>query len=180
MGYEVSKALPLVIARSTITLALLISWSGAIGGPNDSSSSLAQVQKSTPTPELEPADVVRIQVEALRGNGPDDEGIEVTFRFASPGNKRSTGPLARFAEMVRTAPYDRLLNHLNAEYSPTKLSDDKAYQLVTITDRLGVKITYLWVLSKQIEGEFEGCWMTDAVIPSETRQQGRLIPTSYY
>jgi hypothetical protein len=48
---------------------------------------------------------VRIQVEALRKNGPLNEGIELTYRFTSPGNKQVTGPLDRFVRMVSSALY---------------------------------------------------------------------------
>ena len=72
------------------------------------------LQQTAPSPALNPGEVVRIQVEALRKNGPLNEGIELTYRFASPGNKQVTGPLDRFVRMVSSAPYDRLLNHLNA------------------------------------------------------------------
>ena len=120
----------------------------------------------TPTPELEPADVVRIQVEALRSNSPLDEGIELTYRFASPANKQVTGPLVRFTAMVHASPYDRLLNHQRASYEPLAIAGDKAHQLVTITDTVGDEITYHWVLVRVSEGPYKDCWMTDAVIPT--------------
>ena len=125
------------------------------------------LQQTAPSPSLDPDAVVRIQVEALRTNGPLNEGIELTYRFASPGNKQVTGPLDRFVRMVRSPPYDRLLNHLNASYGPVSISGDEAFQTVTVTDRQGKDAAYLWVLSRQSEGQFKGCWMTDAVISAE-------------
>jgi hypothetical protein len=56
---------------------------------------LVQVgKKSSPFPnaQLTPDQVFKIQLEALRTNDENDRGIEITFRFASPANKRSTGP----------------------------------------------------------------------------------------
>ena len=41
-----------------------------------------------------------MQLDALRNNGPYNEGIERTFRFASPANRELTGPLERFAELL--------------------------------------------------------------------------------
>lgn len=133
---------------------------------------------STPSPSLDPSEVVRIQVEALRNNSLLNEGIQLTYRFASPDNKRVTGPLIRFTEMVRSAPYDRLLNHLRARYSPLAVSGDQAYQMVIITDAEGEEIAYHWSLSRQIEGEFKDCWMTDAVIPVQrpTQQESVRVP----
>ena len=54
--------------------------------------------QTKPDPSLSPQDVVSIQIEALRNNDTpyENRGIEVTFNFASPANKRITGPLERF------------------------------------------------------------------------------------
>ncbi len=127
-----------------------------------------------PSPELAPAEVVRIQVEALRNNTLSNDGIELTYRFASPDNKRNTGPLDRFIGMVRSAPYDRLLNHRRAEYSPKAVSGTQAQQVVVIIDAEGNEVGYVWVLSRQTDGPFKGCWMTDAVIPAEREVQRQL------
>lgn len=124
-----------------------------------------------PSPSLDPLAVVSIQVEALRANGPNNDGIQLTYLFASPDNKRSTGPLDRFIRMVHSNPYDRLLNHRSARYSPVLLSGKEALQMVTVVDEIGEEATFLWVLSLQSEGKYNGCWMTDAVI---SKQQ--LVP----
>ena len=64
--------------------------------------------QTQPDPSLSPQDVVSIQLEALRNNDTpyDNRGIEVTFNFASPANKRITGPIERFAAMVRGGAAD--------------------------------------------------------------------------
>jgi len=134
-----------------------------------------QPRAPAPSPELDPSEVVRIQVEALRSNSHLNEGIELTYRFASPGNRRFTGPLDRFIEMVRSAPYDRLLNHRSARYSPMAISGDEAHQTVTVTDSEGEEITYHWVLSRQSEGEFKDCWMTSAVIADQQPKQRDFV-----
>ncbi len=138
---------------------------------------LLRANDPVPSPKLGPSEVVRIQVEALRKNSLLNEGIELTYRFASAGNKRYTGPLSRFTEMVRSAPYDRLLNHLNARYDPVAVSGNRAYQMVTITDIAGEKVAYVWVLSRQSEGEFKNCWMADAVIPAERSARRKITRT---
>ena len=127
----------------------------------------ALTESPAPSPKLAPADVVRIQVEALQNNGPLDEGIALTYHFASPANKSITGPLPRFTSMVHSSPYDRLLNHRQASYEPLALAGDTAHQRVTITDTVGEEIIYHWVLVRQVEGEYKDCWMTDAVIPAD-------------
>ena len=121
----------------------------------------------SPMPELEPSEVTRIQLEALQSNTPENEGIALTYRFASPGNREVTGPLPRFVAMVRSPPYDRLLNHQSADFGPVGFVDGKAYQPIVVTDAVGERAGYLWILSKQGSGEFENCWMTDAVISTD-------------
>ena len=115
-----------------------------------------------PEPELRPDEVVRIQLEALRRNDAEDRGIAVAFRFASPENRRSTGPLARFASMIRNGPYRLMLGYLTAEYEPVERQGERARQRVTLVGA-EISIAYVFYLSRQAEGPCEGCWMTDAV-----------------
>jgi len=117
-----------------------------------------------PTPDLTPAQVTRIQLAALRDNAAGNEGIELTYRFASPANRRVTGPLPRFIGMLRSPPYDRLLNHATAEFGAVDVRGEQAFQAVVVTDSRAQRFSYLWVLARQPEGEYENCWMTDAVI----------------
>ncbi len=172
--YSVSALQTTVTAWVTLVLAAL----PLLGSATLSPRSTDEVKVVAPSPDLNPSEVIRIQVEALRNNSLLDEGIELTYRFASPGNKRVTGPLVRFTAMVRSAPYDRLLNHRSARYGPLAVSDGQAYQRVMITDSQGEEIAYHWVMSRQSEGQFKDCWMTDAVIPVQTPgQPTNLIPT---
>ena len=162
-----------VTAQAFLALALVIVPLVAVAtlatGPD------LQPKAPVPSAELDPSQVVRIQVEALRHNSPLNEGIELTYRFASPENKSFTGPLARFIEMLRSPPYQRLLNHRSARYSAMGISADRAHQIVTITDREGEEIRYRWALSRQVEGEFKDCWMTSAVIAAEPPLQPELV-----
>ncbi len=128
-----------------------------------------------PSPALDPGEVVRIQIAALQTNSLLNEGIELTYRFASPANKRATGPLPRFVEMVRSPPYDRLLNHRSARYSPVLVSGNEALQVVIITDRNGEEFAYHWLLSRQDQGELKDCWMTNAVIPAPPPAQHEFV-----
>jgi hypothetical protein len=54
-----------------------------------------------PSPLLSPDEVVKIQVAALKDNDASNSGIELTFRFASPENRSTTGPLDRFGRASR-------------------------------------------------------------------------------
>ena len=121
-----------------------------------------------PSPDLSPAEVVRIQVEALQANDDPrpDAGIEAAFRFASPGNRRATGPLPRFAQMIRQG-YGDMLGFAAAEYDPVKVEGDRAAQRVTLVQADGRRVAYVFGLSRQRGGDCDGCWMTDAVAPAE-------------
>jgi len=120
-----------------------------------------------PDPALDPADVVRIQVQALAGNGADDAGIALTFRFASPDNRRQTGPLERFVAMVKGPAYQPMLNHTRATYEPVERNGDVARQIVRILGRDGQWVTYTFVLRRQELAPYEDCWMTEAVLRLE-------------
>ena len=127
-----------------------------------------------PRPTLEPGEVVRLVTEAMgRNDSPKaDAGIATAFAFASPGNRQMTGPLERFAPMVRHERYAPLLNYKTIEYGPVRVSGDFAEQVVTVTDASGSAAAFLWTLSRQPEGDYEGCWMTDGV----TRLGAEPIP----
>ena len=116
-----------------------------------------------PSEDLEPRDVVRIQLDALRDNGPDNGGIERTFRFASPANRESTGPLDRFADLFRTPAYRPMLNHESSEVRDVAVNDDAAAVSATVSRADGSTYEYLFILSKQTDDPYEDMWMTDAV-----------------
>jgi len=120
-----------------------------------------------PDPSLSPEQVVRIQLEALAHNGelPEDAGIRLAYRFASPGNRASTGPIDRFRELVRAPSYRALLDPARAELGEVFRDDDTAVQAVTIVGPDGRRSAYLFQLSRQSQGPERGCWMTDAVLP---------------
>jgi hypothetical protein len=123
-----------------------------------------------PTAELQPDDVVRIVVGALARNDEPyaDAGIETTFRFASPANRINTGPLERFTRMVKGPTYGAMVDHVKSEFSEVVYTGDKAYQMVRLTAADGRIVIFAFRLGKQLDGEFEGMWMTDAVWPVAT------------
>lgn len=127
-----------------------------------------------PEPSLTPEDVVRIQLEALRRNDADDRGIAVAFRFASPENKRNTGPMPRFARMIKRGPYALMLNFSHASFAPTRVSGRRALQSVTLVAPGHAPVTYLFHLSRQQgEGPEKDCWMTEGV--QVRPEEGRAV-----
>ncbi len=123
------------------------------------------IENAYPEPELKPNDVVRLQLLAMQQNDDSDFGIEVTFRFASPANKKQTGPLKRFISLVRNPSYRPLLNHINATFIELTVEDVFAVQDVIITTSNGERIGYRFRLSIQKGPLYPGCWMTDSVTP---------------
>ena len=123
------------------------------------------IENAYPEPKLKPNDVVRLQLLAMQQNDDSDFGIEVTFRFASPANKKQTGPLKRFISLVRNPSYRPLLNHINATFIELTVEGVFAVQDVIITTYNGERIGYRFRLSIQKGPLYPGCWMTDSVTP---------------
>ena len=130
-----------------------------------------------PRPAFPPEEVVRIQIEALGDNDRPhpDAGIEITFRFASPANRKVTGPLPRFIEMVHNRAYRPMLNHRGARYGKLKREGNHASQTVILKTGDGSRVGYLFQLSRQSEAPYKGCWMTDSVMRFEVREDYRQV-----
>jgi hypothetical protein len=133
--------------------------------PSDTSSLTTRY----PDPRFSPADVVRIQLQAMQANDVPykNAGIEVAFRFASPRNKMTTGPLPRFTDVINNPVYRPMLNHRRADFGQLEIDENKAVQPVIVTGSNGERTGYLFALSKQSSGRYVSCWMTDAVIRIE-------------
>jgi hypothetical protein len=118
-------------------------------------------------PALSPAEVVEIQLSALQTNdSPEaDAGIARTWAFAHPDNKRMTGPLPRFARMIKSPAYRLLLDHRAHEIEEIARSDDGVVFSVTVTADSGEVVIYQWQVGKVAEGDDAGAWMTTAVSP---------------
>ena len=71
------------------------------------STSISKAEILKPSNALKPVDVVRIQLTGLQKNDLDfkDSGIEQTWNFAHPNNKKVTGPLDNFKRMIKGDSY---------------------------------------------------------------------------
>jgi hypothetical protein len=119
-----------------------------------------------PEAALSPAEVVVIQLDALQANESEtDAGIAQTWAFAHPDNKRMTGPLPRFAQMIKGPQYRMLLNHRSNEVREVSRTDEEAVFAVTITTSAGDVVGCRWTVAKVRGGEHAGAWMTIAVSP---------------
>lgn len=127
-----------------------------------------------PHPDLSPREVVEIQLNALQQVDVParDAGMATVFRFASPGNRSQTGPLPRFAQMLRDG-YPEMLNHRSHSLPAAVVQGDEALQPVELTTRGGRIVRYIFILRQQSEGLYKDCWMTDGVVLPEDQPQGR-------
>ena len=123
---------------------------------------LDTLSEAEPTPELSPREVVELQLVALRENDDEDRGIAVAFRFASPTNRRSTGPLERFARMIKGPLYRAMLSYDEATYAQTIVRGPIALQRVELTVG-SERVIYDFLLVRQRGGSYDSCWMTEAV-----------------
>ena len=73
---------------------------------------ISQADLIKPSSNIEPYQVVEIQLKSLqKNNSPTiDNGIEQTWEFAHPSNRKSTGPLDRFKNMLKGKSYKILLD----------------------------------------------------------------------
>ena len=81
-----------------------------------------------PNSGIEPIQVVKIQLRGLKNNDQlyQDGGIEQTWEFAHPKNRKFTGPLTKFKSMIKGDDFSMLLNHKEHKVKEVFLSDDVA------------------------------------------------------
>ena len=119
-----------------------------------------------PTTNIEPYKVIKIQLESLRNNDlpRKDIGIDQTWEFAHPDNKKNTGPLERFKIMLKSRSYGMLLNHLEHEITQMKSTNLVALFEVKILDESKVYYKFNWQVEKYTnEGPLKDCWLTTVV-----------------
>ena len=119
-----------------------------------------------PNNAILPADVVKIQLAALMNNDKKfkDSGIEQTWNFAHPNNKKNTGPLTNFKMMIKGNSYQMLLNHISHTITELGSSDNWAQFEVVILDKEKIYHKFNWQVEKfTLEGPLQGCWLTTVV-----------------
>ena len=78
-----------------------------------------------PNNGIEPYQVVKIQLRSLKNNNDPfkNAGIEQTWEFAHPNNKKFTGPLERFKILLNSDSYSMMLNHIDHKIIVVKTTD---------------------------------------------------------
>jgi hypothetical protein len=119
-----------------------------------------------PNINLKPFDVLTIQLNSLqRNNIPyKDAGIEQVWEFAHPDNKKITGPLEKFKEMIYSKNYKMLIDHENSEITILNENSNTSVYKVFILSNDKKKYSYVWHVKKvKQEGDLMNCWMTTIV-----------------
>ena len=119
-----------------------------------------------PSNLIKPKEVIKIQLTGLMKNDDNfrDSGIEQTWNFAHPENKKNTGPLANFKMMIKGRSYQMLLNHLSHTITELGSSDKWAQFEVIILDSEKIYHKFNWQVEKYTgEGPLQDCWLTTMV-----------------
>ena len=130
------------------------------------SSSILKAELQVPNNLIMPNEVIKIQLVGLMNNDKNfkDSGIEQTWNFAHPENKKYTGPLPHFKMMIKGKSYQMLLNHISHTITEVGSSDKWAQFEVIILDKEKIYHKFNWQVEKyKGEGPLKDCWLTTMV-----------------
>ena len=128
--------------------------------------SISKAEILKPSSDIDPKQVVKIQLTGLQKNDLNfkDSGIEQTWNFAHPNNKKVTGPLGNFKKMLKGNSYEMMINHLSHTITQLGSSDKWAQFEVVILDKNKIYHKFNWQVEKYTEeGELKDCWLTSMV-----------------
>ena len=128
--------------------------------------SISKAEILKPSSGFKPVEVVRIQLTGLQKNDLKfkDSGIEQTWNFAHPNNKKVTGPLGNFKRMIKGESYQMMINHLSHTITQLESKDNWAQFEVVILDKNKIYHKFNWQVEKYaLEGVLKDCWLTTMV-----------------
>ena len=126
----------------------------------------AKAELIKPNIEIKPDQVVQIQLNGLMKNDDPslDYGIKQTWEFAHPSNKKYTGPLPKFINLLKSESYKMLINHLDSEIIEVFKSSNQYGFEITILGDDKKYYKFQWVVEKYYdEGPLKDCWLTTSV-----------------
>ena len=127
---------------------------------------LSKAELLKPRSDIAPSEVISIQLLGLQKNDNEfkDSGIEQTWNFAHPNNKKVTGPLDNFKRMIKGDSYQMMINHLSHTITQLESSDKLAQFEVIILDKEKIYHKFNWQVEKYTsEGPLKNCWLTTMV-----------------
>ena len=128
--------------------------------------SVSSAEILKPNNKIKPLEVVKIQLTGLQQNDLDfkDSGIEQTWNFAHPNNKKVTGPLGNFKRMIKGDSYQMMINHLSHTITQLGSKDNWAQFEVVILDNDKTYHKFKWQVEKYtLDGVLKDCWLTTMV-----------------
>ena len=128
--------------------------------------SISKAELLKPNSQINPAEVVKIQLSGLQKNDSiyKDSGIEQTWNFAHPNNKKVTGPLPNFKRMIKGDAYQIMLYHLSHTITELGSSNKWAQFEVVILDKNKIYHKFNWQVEKYtLDGLLKDCWLTTMV-----------------
>ena len=128
--------------------------------------SISKAEILKPSRDINPKEVVKIQLTGLQNNDLKfkDSGIEQTWNFAHPNNKKVTGHLGNFKKMLKSNSYEMMINHLSHTITQLGSSDKWAQFEVVILDKNKIYHKFNWQVEKYTkDGELKDCWLTSMV-----------------
>ena len=128
--------------------------------------SISKADLLKPNKDILPSEVVKIQLTGLQNNDQNfkDAGIEQTWNFAHPNNKKVTGPLGNFKIMIKSDSYQMMIDHLTHTITELGSSDNWAQFEVIILDKNKIYHKFNWQVEKYtLDGDLKDCWLTTMV-----------------
>ena len=128
--------------------------------------SFSNAELLNPNSNIKPKEVVKIQLSGLQQNDLEfkDSGIEQTWNFAHPNNKKVTGPLNNFKMMIKGASYQMMIDHLSHTITELGSSNKWAQFEVIILDKNKIYHKFNWQVEKYtMDGNLKDCWLTTMV-----------------
>ena len=112
--------------------------------------SISKAELVKPNSEIKPSEVVKIQLLGLQKNNDEfeDSGIQQTWNFAHPNNKKATGPLDKFKRMIKGNNYQMMINHLSHSITKVRGGDSWAQFEVIILDKEKIYHKINWQVEK--------------------------------
>ena len=135
--------------------------------------SVIKAEVIKPAENFSAYDVIKIQLDALKTNNKQNDGIKQTWLFAHPDNKKFTGPYERFKNMMYGQQYKFLLNHSSHKIELISNSPNTFIYKVEIVANNKKLFFYEWHVQRGSEENCKDCWFTSAV--SQPFDQGNTI-----
>lgn len=133
----------------------------------------------TSGPKMSAQDIIRIQLKDLQNNNVKNSGVRTAYLFASPANKKQTGPYKKFERMVYSEVYKHLIKSKSWKIKHTSIQKtDRTYSVLVdvVSSYDNQTYTYLFELSRQYDHQkqkplydryskmyLDNYWRTDSV-----------------